>query len=301
MENLMNHQSKIKAVVVTGATAGIGYQTALDFAANGDFVIGIGRDTQRCTDSRRKIIELVPEAKIQYLTANLASQKQIRALAVQIGQLLDKNHFTGLDVLVNNAGLFVGKKEFTEDGIETTFAVNHLAPFLLTNLLLPRLTQSPDSRVITVSSDSHYNTRFVPEKAKNPFFFFGLWAYQVSKLSNVLFSLELNHLQKGKSPHAFAVDPGLVNTEIGLKDTGGLAKMVWRSRKKLGVSPKVPSETILFLASDADAAHSSAIYWHECKPKQPSQAALDLKMARRLWIESCKLCNLPVPSEGDFS
>lgn len=297
----MNHEVKIKSVVITGATAGIGFQTALDFAANGAFVIGIGRNPQRCEDSRRKIKESIPDAKIQYLTANLASQKQINALSVQIGQLLDENHFIGLDVLVNNAGLFMGKKEFTEDGIETTFAVNHIAPFLLTNLLLPRMAQSPDSRVITVSSDSHYNTRFIPEKAKDPFFFFGLWAYQVSKLSNVLFSLELNHLLNGKTPHAFAVDPGLVNTEIGLKDTGGLAKMVWRSRKKLGVSPKVPAETIIFLANNTDVIHSPAIYWHECKPKQPSRAALDLKMARRLWIESCKICNLPVPSVGELN
>lgn len=291
---------KNKSIVVTGATAGIGFQTALDFAADGNFVIGIGRNPQRGEECQQKIIESVPEAKIQFLTADLSSQKQIRSLSVQISRLLDENDFSGLDVLVNNAGLFMGKKEFTEDNIETTFAVNHLAPFLLTNLLLTRLRQSSDSRVITVSSDSHYHTRMIPEKARNPLIYFGLWAYQVSKLSNVLFSLELNQLQHGKAPHAFAVDPGLVNTEIGLKDTGGLAKLVWRSRKKLGVSPKIPAQTILFLASDPDVIHSQAIYWHECKPKQPSRAALDTKMARRLWIESCKLCNLPVPSGEDL-
>jgi NAD(P)-dependent dehydrogenase (short-subunit alcohol dehydrogenase family) len=193
----------------------------------------------------------------------------------------------------------MGKKEFTEDGIETTFAVNHLAPFLLTNLLLPRLSQVPNSRVITISSDSHFHTRFIPERAKNPSFYFGLTAYKVSKLSNILFSLEFNRLQKGNPPHAFAVDPGLVNTEIGMKRTGGLARLVWRSRKNLGVPPSIPAKTILYLANNPQLNHSTDIYWHLCQPKQPDPAALDLKMARRLWIESCKLCSLPFPQEGE--
>lgn len=284
-----------KSVVITGATAGIGFQTALDFALEGAFVLAVGRNPQRCADSRKKILEIFPEAKIEYLVADLCSQKQIRSLADILGQRLDKGHFKGLDVLVNNAGVYMGKKLFTEDGIETTFAVNHLAPFLLSNLLLPRLIQSADSRVITVSSDSHYHTLFKPERAKNPRFYFGLLAYKVSKLCNVLFSLEFNRLYKGNSVHAYAVDPGLVNTEIGMKDTGGLAKALWRSRKTLGVSAEVPAQTILFLASEPEVLSSSAIYWYQCKPKQPSRTALDGKMAGRLWIESCKLTGITPP------
>ena len=285
--------------MITGATAGIGFQTALDFAARGAFIIGVGRNPQRCSDAQKKILEVAPGASIQFLIADLSSQRQVRDLASQVNQVLDENHFSTLDVLVNNAGVYMGKKEFTEDGIESTFAVNHLAPFLLTNLLLPRLKRSTDGRVITVSSNSHYNTWFVPEKAKNPALFFGLTAYKVSKLANVLFSLEFNLQQKDGGPHAFAVDPGLVNTEIGLKDTGGLAKFVWRSRKNLGVSPKVPAQTILHLAYDTEVIHSPDIYWYECLPKKPSRVALDLKMAERLWIESCKLSKLPLPAERE--
>jgi retinol dehydrogenase 12 len=284
-----------KTVVVTGATSGIGYQTALEFAKEGAYLIGVGRNPQRCTDARQKILGQVPEARVEFLVADLASQKQIHNLSMQICALLDQNQSKALDVLVNNAGLYATKKGFTEDGIETTFAVNHIAPFLLTQLLLPRLILSNTSRVITVSSDSHYNTRFIPEKAKNPRFYFGLWAYKVSKLSNVLFSVEFNRLQNGNPPHAFAVDPGLVNTDIGLKGTDGLVKAVWQKRQRLGVAPTIPAQTILFLASDPTLQNSDTVYWHECKPKKPSRNALDGKLSERLWVESCRICALPIP------
>jgi len=286
---------KNKTIVITGATAGIGFQTALDAAHAGAFVIGIGRNPQRCEDARQKIVSQSPEGQITFLTANLASQKQIHSLAEQIKLTLAEHSLNSLDVLVNNAGMYMGKKIFTEDGIETTFAVNHIAPFLLTHLLLPLLSQSPSGRVITVSSDSHYRTSFTPEKAKNPALFFGLIAYKVSKLSNVLFSAEFNRLHAEDSVHAFAVDPGLVNTDIGMKETGGLASLVWRSRKNLGVSPEVPAKTILFLAGEPGVSASADVYWHLCKPKQPSRNATDPVLAKRLWVESCKLTGIALP------
>ncbi|HCS39857.1 MAG TPA: short-chain dehydrogenase [Anaerolineaceae bacterium] len=289
---------KNKVIVITGATSGIGFQTAMDAASAGAFVIGIGRNPQRCEDARLIIINHSPDAHVIYLTANLASQKQIHSLAEQIQQTLDEHKLKAVDILVNNAGMYMGKKVFTEDGIETTFAVNHLAPFLLTHLLLPLLSQSASGRVITVSSDSHYRTSFTPEKAKNPSLFIGLFAYKVSKLSNILFSNEFNRLHAsntGESVHAFAVDPGLVNTDIGMKETGGLASLVWRSRKNMGVSPEVPSKTILFLADEPGLTISTHIYWHLCKPKQPSVNALNPALAKRLWKESCKLTGLALP------
>ncbi|MDO8969341.1 MAG: SDR family NAD(P)-dependent oxidoreductase [Saprospiraceae bacterium] len=284
--------------MVTGATAGIGRQAAYDFAREGAFVIGIGRNPQRCAEAQRKIKESFPDAHVVFLVADLASQKQVHKLADELDQLLNENRFKALDILVNNAGVYIGKKTFTEDGIETTFAVNHLAPFLLTHLLIPRLSKSPDGRVITVSSDSHYHTQLNPEKARNPLFYFGLTAYKVSKLCNILFSLRLNQLTNWQSPHAFAVDPGLVNTDIGMKETGTLASLVWRNRKNLGVPAEVPSRTILYLANDPGVLQSHEVYWHDCQSKQPARKALDSKLAERLWIESCKLTGVNSPYGG---
>jgi len=289
---------KDKTVVITGATAGIGWQSALDFARAGAFVIGIGRNPLRCVDAEERIKSQVPKAKIQYLVADLSSQKQIRECAKEVASLLKKNHSEALDVLVNNAGVYMGQKTFTEDGIEMTFAVNHLAPFLLTHLLLPLLEKSSGGRVITVSSDSHYNTLLFPERAKNPIFFFGLLAYKASKLCNVLFSFEFNRLNNGRATQAFAVDPGLVNTDIGLKDTGGLAKLVWRSRQKLGVPPEEPAQTILYLAEDSGVDTSMSIYWYKCQAKVPARNATNAKLARRLWMESCRLTGVAHP-EGE--
>jgi len=283
---------KDKTVVVTGATAGIGWQCALDFCKVGARVIGIGRNPVRCQEAEQRIRAQAPGADLQFLIADLASQKQIHTCAEKITSLLKEKGLRALDVLVNNAGVYMGKKTFTEDGIETTFAVNHLAPFLLTHLLLPSLSQSSDGRVITVSSDSHYNTLLFPERVKNPPFYFGLLAYKASKLCNILFSNEFNHRYGQQNVRAFAVDPGLVNTDIGLKDTGGLAQWVWKRRQRLGVRPELPSRTVLFLADEPVENLSDSIYWHLCKPKNPARNATQPQLAKRLWAESCRLTSV---------
>ena len=223
-----------KYVVVTGASSGIGWQAALDFARAGARVIGVGRSRERCENARERILHACPQAKISFLVADLSSQAQVRRLAGEILAILEEEHEGKLDVLVNNAGLSSQKRILTEDGIEQTFAVNHLAVMLLTYLLLPALKKTPGSRVLTVSSNSHYSTWFDPKIEKKPLFYFGLWAYKVSKLSNVLFTQRFNRMMGG-TPQAFAVDPGLVNTDIGLKDpecagTMGVARTAenWR-------------------------------------------------------------------------
>ena len=286
-----------KAIVVTGATAGIGYRTALEFCCRGGLVIGIGRSENRCNDARDRILKELPTARVRFVTGDLSKQSEVKRLASGIESILKAEKFTSLDVLVNNAGLFMDKLVLTEDSIETTVAVNHMAPFLLTHLLLPLLQKSTGGRVITVSSDSHLRTYIIPERIRKPLIFISLWQYKLSKLANVLFSLEFNRLYAGTSVHAFAVDPGLVNTDIGLKGTGPLSSFIWQKRQKLGVDTIEPATTILFLAGDADAPKSSAIYWHDCAPKPASRNAVDPELATRLWQESVKLCHIETVEE----
>ena len=281
-----------KAVVVTGASSGIGWQTALEFCRRGALVLAVGRSAERCQQAEARILQDVPAARIHYLLADLSRQREVRRLAGEVALALRQQGCNGLDVLVNNAGTFMDKLVLTEDGIETTIAVNHLAPFLLTNLLLPELAARPESRVITVSSGSHYRTWLNPARLRKPLVFNSLWAYKVSKLANVLFSVELNERQQGHAPQAFAVDPGLVNTDIGLKGTGTLAAYVWRWRQKAGVDPSVPAATILFTATDSAAPRSGQVYWYLSAPRLPSRAALDARLARGLWQESARLCGL---------
>ena len=280
-----------KTVVITGASSGIGWQAALEFCRCGASVIGVGRDTERCEEARTKILSFVPEARIRFVTADLSRQSEIRQLASRIQALLEESS-QKLDILINNAGTFVDRLTLTEDGVEKTIAVNHLAPFLLTYLLLPQLKACPGSRVLTVSSGSHYRTFINPARLRKPLVYNCLWAYKVSKLCNVLFSLELNEQMKGKSPKAFAVDPGLVNTEIGLKGTAPLVSFVWKLRQNKGVDTSIPAATLLYVAASPEAGDSEEIYWYLSAPLKPSRAALDKKLAHQLWLESCRLCKI---------
>jgi NAD(P)-dependent dehydrogenase (short-subunit alcohol dehydrogenase family) len=281
-----------KFVVVTGATSGIGWRSALDFCRCGASVIGVGRNEDRCAHARAEILAQAPKAKIEYLVADLVSQREVRRLAEEIKRALQRQQAPGLDVLVNNAGTFVDRLTLTEDGIEKTMAVNHMAPFLLTQLLLPEMAVRPGSRVITVSSGSHYRTWLNPQRLSRPRIYNSLWAYKVSKLANVLFAAEFNRRYPGGSPRAYAIDPGLVNTNIGFKGTGALARFVWRQRQKAGVDPSIPAATILFVAANPAVQQSEAVYWYLSAPLQPSRAALDPQLAAAVWQESARLCHL---------
>lgn len=281
-----------KNILVTGATSGIGFHAALDLAGKGANVIGAGRDAARCEAARQRILSQYPQAKVTFLVADLSSQRQVKSLAEGVEKLVQENSTSHLDVLVNNAGLVSDKKRYTEDGIELTFAVNHLAPFMLTQRLLPVLSASSDSRVITVSSNSHYNTWFNPQRASNPIVYNLLWAYKVSKLSNVLFTAEFNRRNPDTNIHAYAVDPGLVNTDIGLKGNGSLVYWFWSLRQKNGTAAEVPVRTITHLVTEIRGIVDPHLYWKNSQPKLPSRAALNPDLAKRLWEESCRLCEI---------
>jgi NAD(P)-dependent dehydrogenase (short-subunit alcohol dehydrogenase family) len=282
-----------KTIVITGATSGIGLQAAIDFARLGARIIGVGRDPKRCSAAKQQVLCKTPKAQIEYLLANLSSQAQVRTLASDIKKVLKRWGQNHLDILVNDAGTYSGRRILTEDGTELTMAVNHYAPFLLTHELLPLLTAARESKVLTVSSGSHYNTDIHINRIDHPLIYFGLWAYKVSKLANVLFTLEFNRRFSRSTVRAYAVDPGLVNTEIAFKGTDPISKFVWKIRKNSGTLPEVPVRTMLYLAQKPSAQRNGEYYWKDSLPKTPSRVAQHPELARRLWEKSCNLCATP--------
>jgi NAD(P)-dependent dehydrogenase (short-subunit alcohol dehydrogenase family) len=279
-----------KSVVITGATSGIGLATAVTFAINGAFVIGIGRSESRISAAKAIIQKVNPRHEVIFLQADLAQQKQVQDLGVNIINALGEHQFDYLDVLINNAGIYLEKKEMTIDGIEKTFAVNHLAPFLLTHLLLPYLERAQQGRVLTVSSYSHRTTPLNLRRIANPWPYIGLVAYKRSKLCNVLFSYEFNRCNN--KVEAFAVDPGLVNTEIALKGDPGISEWVWRKRRHKGTSADVPVKTLLFLSSNAHIDTSNGYFFRDSQAIEPSRNAKRLDLAKALWTLSMKLTGI---------
>ena len=292
------HSVSNKTIVITGATSGIGLAAASELARQGADVIGVGRSAQNCASAEAGIRRENPGAHIRFLQADLSSQRQVRQLAAGLRPLLPD----GLDVLVNNAGTVSNWYTATEDGYELQFAVNHLAGFLLAHELLPELHKSSGGRVLTTSSGSHRSTRMHWRDVMYRRGYHILLAYKQSKLANVLFSAEFNRRYgKDTSLRAYAVDPGLVNTPIGLKGTSGLARLVWKWRSSGGAAPEIGAATIVHLAtaelSDSDR---EAVYWKNCRPLAASRAARDEEEAARLWELSLRLCGLEAARVEDF-
>lgn len=282
-----------KTIVITGATAGIGLAAAKALAGRGAHVIGVGRSDERCRSARQTIQDEFPVASVSMLVADLSSQRQVRQLAADIRALVQEASDARLDVLVNNAGTVSSWHKVTEDGCELQFAVNHLAPFLLTHELLPLLRQAPAARVVTVSSGSHYGTDMHWSDVMYRQRYNCLAAYKQSKLANVLFTAELNRrLGDQSSVRAYALDPGLVNTEIGLKGTSGIENLVWQLRRSGGVTPEQGADTVVYLASEPHIAALHRIYWKERTPLAPSSTALCDEEAARLWALSERLCGV---------
>lgn len=282
-----------KTAVITGATAGIGLYSAIALVKAGARVIGVGRDPGRCQQAQQQVLAAWPSAQVTYLVADLALQSQVRQLARDITSWLGQQGVNHLDVLVNNAGTYVGKLTYTSEGIERTLAVNHLAPFLLTYELLPVLTDRPGGRVLTISSASHHGVWLHIDRLNKPLFYFGFFSYQATKLANILFSHELNERLTPAGGRAFAVDPGLVNTGIGQKESLGVEGRFWNNRRHLGGSPEVPAETILYLAGVDPLPAEAGLLWKDHHPIEPSRQALNKNLARRLWKQSCAWCGIP--------
>ena len=282
-----------KTYAVTGATSGIGLAVAEELVRRGAAVIGVGRSEERCRQAARRLLALDPQARVWVLTADLSLQSQVRALRPAIQGFLEGAGKTGLDGLVNNAGTFTYWLELTPEGVEMQWAVNHLAPFLLTNVLLPLLMAAPSARVVTVSSGSHASGCLNWDDLQLRRRYNGLRADENTKLANILFTLEFNRLL---GPHsrvkAFAADPGLVKTDIGIKGTPPLVRWLWERRRAGGTPPEIPARGIIFLLSEPALQDSAEIYWKDSQPRRASPRGLDTQASARLWAQSERLCGI---------
>lgn len=280
---------------MTGATSGIGLATATALMAAGWRVIIHGRSEEKCraaiAAARAAAVRTagVQETEPDIAVCDLGSLTEVRDLAGDIAQ-----RFDSLDVLINNAGVFTARRRETADGFEMQFGVNHLAPFVLTQLLLPLLAKSPSGRVIAVSSGSHRSGRIHWKNLQLSGLYSGLAAYGQSKLANVLFAFELQRrLSANSRIESYALEPGLVNTEMGEKGTPGLISFVWSRRKRHGVTPEEGGATSVKLATDPEVAGEGGSYWAACRQCQSSRRSLSESDAARLWRVSAELCGMP--------
>jgi NAD(P)-dependent dehydrogenase (short-subunit alcohol dehydrogenase family) len=271
--------------VVTGATSGIGKAAAAALARQGAEIIVVGRDPGRAEATAAAIqADGAPPPKVEI--ADLARLDQVRALAGRLNQTLDR-----IDVLINNAGLVLNERQVTPDGYEHVFAVNHLAPFLLTNLLRPKLTASAPARVITVSSDAHTAARLDLDDPNLEHGWSSWRSYSNSKLANILFTRELARRLDGTGVTANCLHPGVVRTGFG-RDARPLMRVGITIAKPFMLSPERGADTMVYLASSPDVAAKTGGYYVKRQLREPSAAARDDGLARRLWEISERLTGL---------
>jgi retinol dehydrogenase-14 len=274
-----------KTVLVTGGSAGIGKATALGLAAMGARVAVTGRDQERTEHAAREIREA--GGQVDVFVADLSSQVQVRRLADEVLQRLPR-----LDVLVNNVGGYWNTRHITADGLEHTFALNHLAPFLLTNLLLDLMTQSEAARVVTVASNAQAMGRIDFGDLQGEQSYSGAQAYNQSKLANVMFAYELARRLESTSVTSNALHPGVVSTSFGAEDPGRSQRLFVPFMRPFMKSPARGAATSIHVASDTGLEHVSGRYFANSKAKRSAARSYDAATASRLWQVSEDLVGL---------
>ena len=280
-----------KTCLVTGANSGIGKEIARGLAAEGMRVLMVARNRERGEAARAEVSAATDNPAVELLVCDLASQRQVRELATTI---LDRCN--RLELLVNNAGLTLGRRTLTEDGIETTFAVNHLAPFLLTNLLRDRLEASAPSRIVIVASDAHRGAEIDFDDLGGERGYSGWRAYQQSKLANILFNRELARRQNETGVTATCLHPGVVRTGFG-RQGPALIRFGTRIAGMFLLPPNKGADTAIWLASSPEVEGASGGYYEKRRLANPSRAARDPVAATRLWELSERMVGL-APAES---
>ncbi len=288
MEN-SDKPMKGKICMVTGATSGIGEVTARALAQQGAMVIIVGRNPEKGATTVGQIKQQTGNPLVEFMLADLSSQKEIHQLVEQF-----KSHYQRLDVLVNNAGASFRKQQESIDGIEMTFALNHLGYFLLTNLLLDTLKSSAPARIVNVSSGEHKRVKLNFEDLQGKQKYNSYQAYKQSKLCNILFTYELARRLEGTAVTVNAVTPGLVKTKLGLENGGFPALMKRLINFMAGKSPEEGAQAIIYLATSPDVEGVTGKYFVKQEAVPSSNDSYDKDAARRLWQVSAELTELPV-------
>ena len=294
----MAENMKNKVVVITGATSGIGQVAAEKLAAMGARVVQVARDKQRGQAAITRLNQISPGISHTIYYADLSRLAEMKRVAAEVAQAEPR-----IDVLMNNAGAMFGTRQLTEDGLERTFALNHLSYFVMTQGLRDRLAASAPARVVNTASDAHTSGTvdfddLQSEKAYRPnlkdWVRYGGPAFKVyarSKLMNILYTRELARKLAGTGVTANSLHPGFVATRFG-DQTGGLIGFGVGIAKRFALTPEQGAETLVYLASSPDVAAMTGEYFHKCRPAIPSKEAQDDDKAQRLWLETSKIAQL---------
>jgi NAD(P)-dependent dehydrogenase (short-subunit alcohol dehydrogenase family) len=276
-----------KTVLITGGTGGIGKAAAIGLASMGARVGITGRDRARAEQAATAIEAESGNPEVDVFVADLSSQAEVRRMA---GEVLAT--YSRLDVLINNVGGFWAHRHTTVDGLEHTFALNHLAPFLLTSLLLDRLTDSPPARIVTVSSGAQSMGNIDFDDLMGEQDYSGQRAYNQSKLANVMFTYELARRLEGTGVTATALHPGMTNTAFSAEDPSrSMAPIVFAARPFMK-SPKKGADTAVYLASSPKVEGVTGRYFANRRAKKSHEASYDATTTGRLWQVSAVLAGI---------
>jgi NAD(P)-dependent dehydrogenase (short-subunit alcohol dehydrogenase family) len=272
-----------KTVVITGATSGIGQVAAERLAGMGARIVLVARDRARGEAALARLKERAPRAAHGIHYADLSRIAEMKRVAAEIAAAEPR-----IDVLINNAGALFNSRHVTEDGLELTFATDHMSYFIMTHGLRERLRASAPARVVNTASDAHKAAKLDLNDLQSANSFFGFRVYGNAKLCNILYTRELARRAAGTGVTANCLHPGFVATRFG-DASGGPVSYLVRIGKLFAITPEKGAETIVYLASAPEVANATGGYYYKCRPATPTAAAQDDAAAKRLWEETSKL------------
>lgn len=279
--------SQARTYIVSGASQGIGLETVRNLVGMGHRVILIARNDEKVDQAIDSIRSTHRNGLVEGFAADMSLQQDIRNVANEI-----TSRYPVIDGLINNVGTWMSNYTLTKEGVETVFATNHLSYVLMTHMIYPALRNSDHARVINVASNAHSYGKINlddPGYSKN---YHGLKSNGQSKLANLYFTFELDKLKPDPHVSVYAVSPGLVKTDIGLKHTSWLHTVAWKFRRRKGQHPSEGSRTSVFCAVDPHIHSNSGMYWESCKVKEVFKSARDPHLGSQLWEVSNQILGI---------